>query len=197
MGYYLSLPPFYISTMQCDGGPGVCKLISHLPSLNGNTIPLTAWSIIELIKDPSLIAEVRAEALSVSAIDPETGVNHIDAQRLVNLPLMQSLYVEIMRLHVSFNPLRKAVRPLIIDGCTIEEGALVQTCSQIAHREEAVWGVEGHPASEFWAWRHVKSTEETDDTTGETKIRRRFAMAGRPSSFFPYGMILSVSSIRE
>lgn len=152
--------------------------------LNGNTVPLTAWMLIELIKDPSLLAAVREESMSVMLINEETGIRHIDAQRLTNLPLMQSLYIEIMRLHVSFNPMRQAVRDLDIDDYTIEKGALVQTCSQIAHQEEAVWGVKGHPASKFWAWRHLKSV----DKIGNPKAQQQFSMAARPSSFFPYGM---------
>lgn len=40
---------------------------------------------------------------------------------------------------------------------------MVQTCSHIAHLEESVWGMEGHPASEFWAWRHVKYVDVAVD----------------------------------
>lgn len=143
--------------------------------------------MMHLVQDPSLFDAVRKEALSAFITDEDTGLRRVDTQKLVNLPLMQSLYVETMRLHVSFNPMRKATKPLTIQGYNIEKGALVQTCSHIAHLEEAVWAKEGHSASEFWAWRHVKTVTEVDETTGETVQRQRFSMAGRPSSFFPYG----------
>ncbi|KAK3328242.1 cytochrome P450 [Cercophora scortea] len=76
---------------------------------------------------------------------------------------VSSLYVEIMRLHVSLNITRQAKQALELDGYAIEKGALVQTCSQVAHYDEAVWAVDGHPASEFWAWRHVKEVEVADE----------------------------------
>ncbi|KAK6064063.1 Cholesterol 7-alpha-monooxygenase 4 [Seiridium cupressi] len=57
---------------------------------------------------------------------------------------------------------------------------------QIAHHDEAVWGVPEHPASEFWAHRHIKYVESTDEA-GNSQRKPEFSMAGRPSSFFPYG----------
>ncbi|GKT43291.1 uncharacterized protein ColSpa_03472 [Colletotrichum spaethianum] len=86
--------------------------LASLFGLNGNTVPVTTWAMIEVIKDASLFQAVRDESLSAYTTDPVTGERRIDAKRLINLPLMQSLYVEIMRLHVSFNVTRKATQPL-------------------------------------------------------------------------------------
>lgn len=144
--------------------------------------------MIELIKDRDLFEAVRSEAMSAYVIDETTGTKGIDAQKLINLPLLQSLYIEIMRLHVSFNVTRKVMQPIQVDGYMIEKGALLQTCSQIAHFEDAVWATPEHPASEFWAWRHVQYVDARDESTGETTRQPQFAMKGRPSSFFPYGM---------
>lgn len=146
------------------------------------------WAMIHVLRDEPLLAALREEALSAVTTDEVTGQRVLDTRKLVNLPLMQSVYVEAMRLHTSFNPMRKAAKPLNIQGYNIEKGALVQTCSRIAHLEEEVWATGGHPASEFWGWRHVKTVEEVDERTGETVPRQRFTMAGRPSSFFPYGV---------
>jgi hypothetical protein len=143
--------------------------------------------MMHAIQDPVLFQALRKEALSVYEDDPLTGERHVNTQKLINLPLMQSVYVEAMRVHVSFNVTRQASQPLMIGGYAIEKGALVQACSKIAHFEEATWGVEGHPASEFWAWRHIKSVETVDSATGEVVHQDQFAMKGRPSSFFPYG----------
>ncbi|KAK3685170.1 cytochrome P450 [Podospora appendiculata] len=159
--------------------------LATLFGLNGNTVPITTWAMIEAIKDPSLFQALREEAQSAyTATDPKTGTKHIDAQKLVALPLMQSLYVETMRLHVSLNIARQAKQPLEIDGFRVRQGALVQTCSQVAHYDEAVWAAGGHPATEFWGWRHVKEVEVVDEGSGETVTRRQFAMKARPSSFF-------------
>lgn len=81
-------------------------------------------------------------------MDPETGSRRVDAWKLVNLPLMQSPYIEVMRMLVSYSVTRQVTQPL------------VQVCSHIEHYDEGVWGVEGHPASEFWAYRYVKHVED-------------------------------------
>ncbi|CDM29517.1 hypothetical protein DTO013E5_5153 [Penicillium roqueforti] len=161
--------------------------LASLFGLNGNTVPVTTWAMIELIKDRTLFEAVRTEAMEAYITDTNTGAKRIDAQKLINLPLLQSLYIEIMRLHVSFNVTRKVMQPIQVDGYMIEKGALLQTCSQIAHYEDAVWATSEHPASEFWAWRHVQYVDSRDDSTGETTRQAQFAMKGRPSSFFPYG----------
>lgn len=156
-------------------------------------MPISAWAMIELIKDPSLYKAVRNEVLKTLTVDPDTKKTHLNARALINMPLMQSLYTETMRIHVSFNVTREAKESIEIDGYHLEKGSLIQTCSQISHFEEAVWGVEGHPASEFWAWRHIKWVEKTDEVTGEVTMHPTFAMKGRPSSFFPYGRFSSDS----
>ncbi|KAI0179259.1 cytochrome P450 [Hypoxylon sp. FL1284] len=161
--------------------------LATLFGLNGNTVPITAWAMIELIKDPCLFQAVRDEALSSYTTDAKTGARRIDPRVLTNLPLLQSLYVEVMRMHVSFNATRKALEPVVIDGFAVEKGALVQTCSRIAHYDESVWGVEGHPAAEFWAWRHVKAADAVDVGTGEAIRQSQSAMKGRSASFLAYG----------
>lgn len=142
--------------------------------------------MIELVKDRTLLDRVRRECASAVNLDEKTGKRRFDAQKLINLPLMQSIYIEIMRIHVSFNPTREVLQPLSIDGYVIPKGSLLQASSQLAHFEDAVWGVESHPAAEFYADRHIKCTESKDES-GEPVVQKQFSMKGRPSSFFPYG----------
>ncbi|KAK3302662.1 cytochrome P450 [Chaetomium strumarium] len=177
--------------------------LATLFGLNGNTVPITAWAMMELIRDPALLRAVRDELRQSGACAPDSdtrsGPTPLIASRVVGLPLLQSLYVEAMRLHVSFSvtrEVRKGPVELVPGYRGAETGALVQAVSDMAHLDEAVWGVDGHPASEFWAWRHVKfvddepEEQEEDDSERNSPVRTRkmqFAMRGRPSSFFPYG----------
>jgi cytochrome P450 len=133
-------------------------------------VPISTWAMIKLIKGPFLYKSLRGEALKTCIMDPDTTYTHLDARALINMPLMQSLYIEIMRIYVSFDFTREAKEPIEIDGYHLEKGSLSQTCSQISHFEEPVWGTEDHPASEFWAWRHVKYVEKTDEASGEVTI---------------------------
>lgn len=43
-----------------------------------------------------------------------------------------------------------------------------------------------HPASEFWAERHVKRTEKSDESGGVV-VESRFSLASRSNALFPFG----------
>ena len=148
------------------------------------------WMIVELAKDPTLLEAVREEVATTYVTDPETGKRTFDIQKLAILPLLQSVFTETLRLRMNFNIIRQVNEPFDVDGYTLKKGAMLQAPMMVAHYDEAVWGNAGHPASEFWAERHIKYVDETDDS-GNVCRKRTFAMAGRPSSYFPFGTLLS------
>ncbi|KAF6803898.1 cytochrome p450 family protein [Colletotrichum sojae] len=149
---------------------------------NSNTIPITAWIMMELLKDPSLMSAVRLEANSAIVVDSDTGARHFDAQKLVSMTLFQSVYVECMRLHVSMGIMREVIEDTVLDGYRLRKGSFIQAPTNIMHQDEEIWGRKGHAASEFWAERHVRDVEREDGTTEKT-----FVLAGKPSEFFPFG----------
>ncbi|TDZ21502.1 25-hydroxycholesterol 7-alpha-hydroxylase [Colletotrichum orbiculare MAFF 240422] len=155
--------------------------------LNANTVPVTTWCMMELLKDRSLFEAVRAEALQALIIDPKTGKKDFDARKLVSMPLMQSIYVEVMRLHVSIGITREVMEDTMLDGYRLRKGALIQAPTNLLHQDDEIWERDGHKASEFWAERHVRYAAKVDETTGQTTTERVFVMAGKPSEFFPYG----------
>lgn len=77
-----------------------------------------------------------------------------------------------------YNMMRDVKKPITLDGHTIPKGSLLQAPMQVAHYNEAIWGASGHPASDFWAERHVR--------TGDGG-KRVYSMAGIPTSYFPFG----------
>ncbi|KAI1373127.1 cytochrome P450 [Hypoxylon crocopeplum] len=149
--------------------------------LNTNTIPVCTWALMEVIKDPDLFQATREEVSRALVVYPTTGKRMLDTQKLASLPLIQSIYTESLRLHMSLNVTRTAKEDFTVAGFTLPKGCTIQAPTQISHCEEAVWGTPDHPASEFWAHRHVKTSGTTDAKRGE------FSMAGRTGSFFPYG----------
>lgn len=153
---------------------------------NGNSTPVTAWFLIEIIKDPSLFEAVREEVMTAYVTDPRTGARSIDPQKLVSLPLLQSIYVESLRLHVSMNVTRELMAPFDLGSYKLEKGALIQACTEISHLDEEVWGDKDHPASEFWAARHIRYVDETDEK-GEVKRVPQFSMVGKQNDWFPFG----------
>lgn len=155
----------------CGGFAGVTGIVG----INANTVPVCTWAIMEMIRDRDLLTRLREEIDGVLVV--ENGETRFDLQRLVNLPLLQSVYVEVMRLRVSINVTREVVQPLEVEGYLLKPGSVLQAPTELSHYDEAVWGVEGHPAAEFWAERHVKYVDGAPV----------FEMRGRPTDFFPYG----------
>lgn len=110
----------------------------------------------------------------------------LDLKKLTSLSLLQSIYVETLRVHLSMNIMREVMEPTTIDGYNLRPGALCFLPMEVAHRDET-WAIDGHPASEFWAERHVK-TEEEVGRSGKTMRKPVFHLAaGVSGAFFPYG----------
>ena len=134
--------------------------------------------MMELAQDPELLKAVREEVETAYVTDHTTGRRALDLQKTIGLPLLQSIYTETLRLHMSINVARMVLEPIEIEGYELGAGTLLQAPTTIAHTEEDIWSVDGHPASQFWARRHLKEVDGT----------QQFATAGRPSSFFPFGL---------
>ncbi|KAK4187336.1 cytochrome P450 [Podospora australis] len=152
-------------------------------ALHSNTLPTCTWMLIYLCKDPELFQAVREEALSAYySQDEGTGrPKEIDVGKLVMLPLLQSVFAETLRLHMSFTNIREARKDMVFDGYKIKKGSWMQAFTGISHREEAVWGREGHPADEFWVGRHLTWSEN------DGKQVPQFSIAGKGGDFYPFG----------
>ncbi|KAK8059001.1 cytochrome P450 [Apiospora phragmitis] len=154
-------------------------------ALKSNSIPTTTWMLMEIIRDPSLLRAVREEVATATETDPATGKPILDNQKLVALPLLQSICTETLRLRINFNIMRDVKQPVVLDNgaTTVAPGSLLQMPMMVAHYDEAAWGAAGHPASEFWAERHIRYVDEPE-AAGRV---RKFAMAGHPTAWFPFG----------
>lgn len=158
------------------------------------------WMLIELAQDKELQQAIREE-LSTARI--EKGTNEVfDIHKLATLPLLQSVFTEVLRLHMDFNLIRHVQEDGISMDLTlrsprgdtkqssrvaIPRDSMLQAPMSTAHYEEAAWGVPGHPASEFWAGRHIKYVDCDSADESNTKKKRVYALSARPSSFFPFG----------
>lgn len=155
-------------------------------NLNINTVPATTWAIMDILKTgPGLIDRIRKEVETVILVDPQTGERQFNVQKLLALPLLQAVYVETLRLHISSTITREAVRDTTIDDYEVPKGATVQTSSLIAHYD-GVWDSDGHPSSEFWPDRHLNYVEKTDEE-GNTTTSTEFSMGNRNPYWFPFG----------
>jgi cytochrome P450 len=146
--------------------------------------------LIEIIKDKALFQAVRAEASK--ALDSSSKERKLDPKKLRELPLLQSIYTEALRMHVAINITRAIEQDMILDGYTLRKGYLVQTPSIISHFDEDIWSDPGHPAKEFWAERHITHVEKVDESGNKTTIPQ-FSISGRSGGFFPFGKLAPVS----
>jgi cytochrome P450 len=150
---------------------------------------------MELNKNAALLKAVREEVAGAFVTDSATGARTLDVQKAVALPLLQSLFTEILRLRVSMVIMRVVEEPMSIGGVNIAKGSLIHAYSGVAHIDEDTWGAPEHPADQFWAERHIKYVEERDQT-GQLHRRREFAMAASPACFFPFGTLPPFSSTK-
>lgn len=165
------------------------------------------WMLIEIAQDKELQEAIREE---LSTARSENGTDGIfDIHKLATLPLLQSVFTEVLRLHMDFNLIRHVQEDGISMDLTlrsptgekkqssrvaIPRNSMLQAPMSIAHNEEAAWGVPGHPASEFWAGRHIKYVDCDSVDRVNTKKKRVYALSGRPSSFFPFGTCFKIDS---
>ena len=153
---------------------------------NSNVIPLSLWMLFEVAKSPSLLLALREELNTAYTTDPSTGTRTLNLHKFFFFTLLTSVYTETLRLSMSFNVVRNVSQTFTLDGWKIPKGAFVQAPTLVAHYDEDVWGIDGHPASEFWAERHIRYVDETDEE-GKVGRKRVFDMGGRSGSYFPYG----------
>jgi cytochrome P450 len=143
--------------------------------------------LMELSRDALLLKAVREEVAGAFVRDPITNMRTLNLQKVVALPLLQSVFTEILRLRVSMVIMRVVEKPMTIDGVNIAKGSLLHAYSHVAHTDEDTWGAPEHPADQFWAERHIRYVE-VKDQAGQFRRRREFAMAASPGCFFPFGV---------
>ncbi|KAK8067025.1 cytochrome p450 family protein [Apiospora hydei] len=161
---------------------------SLLLAQNSNTVPAAMWSVLRLIEDEELYRAVRAEVATTLVVDPATGARTLDPQALGALPLLNALYTETLRYHVTFNIMREVSEDTQMDGYDLKKGAWIQASTQIAHFDESLWARDGHPASEFWIGRFLEYEDKViDEKSGRTERVPKFNGSTRPGSYFPYG----------
>ncbi|KAM0222085.1 hypothetical protein ACHAPA_009664 [Fusarium lateritium] len=136
-------------------------------SINSNAIPMTSWVIIEILRRPDIFKRIQEEVATVFNKDTK----QVDIVELKKLPLLNSVYLECLRLRSSVFVVRKLRNSIELDGYLLKEGNLVLAPSYLAHNAPEVWSSASYPPEEFWPERFMKK--------GQSGIS-----AG---NYFPYG----------
>ncbi|OTA95293.1 hypothetical protein M434DRAFT_28978 [Hypoxylon sp. CO27-5] len=158
-----------------------CDISSNTSlSLHDNTIPIRTWIIIELVGDPELLQVAKEEISHVGLVD-EANNELFNHNKAVLLPLLQSVYIEIMRLHTRVLVTGTTIKPVTIAGYHLLKGSVIQAPTEACPYDETVRAMPDHPASEFWGYRHIKEVESTDNTERKTK-QWQFSLENRVDS---------------
>ena len=142
-----------------------------------------------MIQRPTLLDRVRTEVISATVIDTDIGKVSFDMQKLDSLPLLNSVYLECLRIRSSITVTRKLVADMEIDGYVLKSGSYVMTPTWIPHTNKALWADGEHDSMEFWPERFLQLPElNQGPPNGEKKdTLERLASAMKPENFFPYG----------
>lgn len=142
-----------------------------------NVIPATFWFLFEVLASDNLLDRARQELR-----DATTPTGTYDAAKVVNKPLLQSIYAEVLRLHVCSLITRSVKQTHNLDEWVLPKDQYIFVSSHVEHRQP-YWNAidelgKHHGPSDFWAERFLV------DDGGETK----FSLEGKQGRWMPYGM---------
>ena len=156
--------------------------LGFLFGLSSNAIPAVGWMLMHILNpqgDASLPGRVMDELATAERSD-----GSLDIPTLVALPLLQSVYHEILRLYMDVLVTRDLkddiVLPLDDSGqrkILLEKGSVVLAPTWLGHRDEALWT--NPPYDQFHAERFLQQ----DPGTG----KQIFTTNGTAGKFFPFG----------
>jgi cytochrome P450 len=177
-------------------------------AVNANAIPAAMWMLLGILLDKNLTDRVMAE------IEPSFHEKSLsfDNDKLRSGPLLNSIYLEVLRVRVAAPVGRSSLVPNLKFGkWQIKQGVGMLSTSWVGGHDPDFWntgstlpdGSEEHPVDTFWAERFLRYE---DDPTGgpvrstnfrpSTGTRKRTPEDDRKASivtegtqgyFFPYG----------
>ena len=155
--------------------------LGFLFGLNSNAIPAAGWMLLHILNpdgDKTLESRVMEELR-----EAERDNASLDIPTLITLPLMQSVFHEVLRLYVDVLVTRDLKEDLTLpldDGkrqVLLKKNTVVMAPSWLGHRDETLWT--DPPCDRFYAERFLK----TDPETGKLL----FTTSGTNGRFFPFG----------
>lgn len=170
---------------------------------NINVHPMAIWTILEVFRDKSLLARVRAELQAANL----TGMKLRDkTEQLSSLPLLQSIYAEVLRLRVELQSVFYSEHEEIqINQWRFPRKSVILAPIGPAHRDANFWNTRdgAKPLDTFWADRFL--VYPNDPQSGPQKKRPsggfsnrlpdhpdraepKFVGSGLANSYMPFGV---------
>lgn len=156
--------------------------LGFLFGLSSNAIPAAGWMLMHILNphgDPTLKGRVMEELASA-----ERGDGLLDIPTLGALPLLQSVFHEVLRLYADLLVTRELREDLILPlddagkrKVLLEKDSVVMAPSWLGHHDATVWS--DPPCEQFCAERFLS----TDSETGKPV----FSTSGTTGKLFPFG----------
>ena len=155
--------------------------LGFLFAISSNAIPAAGWMLMHILNlhgDKTVLPQVMEELKTAERAD-----GSLDISILVSLPLVQSIYNEILRLYVDVLVTRglkdDITLPLNSGKQTIlcEKNSIVIAPSYLGHRDETVWV--DPPCNQFFAKRFLRVNPVNEKRVSST--------SGINGKFFPFG----------
>jgi hypothetical protein len=93
--------------------------------------------LIEIIKDPDLYRAVQEE-ISQAVFKGQTCSEFLDYTKLASSPLLQSIYTEVLRLHVQILVTRTSIELVKVAGYELPKGSVLQAPTAVPHLDEEI-----------------------------------------------------------
>ncbi|KAK9775308.1 putative Cytochrome P450 [Seiridium cardinale] len=172
--------------------------------LVGNTIPAALLLVFHIFKDPLLLRRIRSNIWEHFGDQP---IRDIDAKKLLDIPALQSVYAETLRLYTKIYVVVSSPQEDVFLGrWRLPKGSLGLLNSSVSHHDPDFWNTKNgmYPVDSFWADRFL--VDPTDPGSGPINLalfegrdsqsvykpssgndKPYFSMKGLEASWFPYG----------
>ncbi|KAI0393195.1 cytochrome P450 [Xylariaceae sp. FL0594] len=161
--------------------------------LVSNSVPATFLTLWHIFKDPTLLHRIREELREHLG---STLVREADYKTLSRLPLLQSVYAEVLRLYtniyvmVSTSSQKKGEgeddsgEDVALGRWSLPGGAIALLNSSVAHKDASFWNTAGgaHPAHSFWADRFLSTRQNPGSGPVNPELRRMWPVNNKKTS---------------
>ncbi|KAF2179612.1 cytochrome P450 [Zopfia rhizophila CBS 207.26] len=187
--------------------------LAVLFGLSSNSIRATFWFFLETLQSKDLFEDAAKEMSSAITAPGLTTPTHqmpprFDIRRLSQLPLLQSIYSETLRMYVSIMILRTTQQKSKLAEWAVSKGQKFAVCNYSQHMDENLWSSETSgtppvtpPVTAFWGRRFLLYSDSESlntrpmrkdsviDSTSDSNSEDapRFSTEGFGTKYFPFG----------
>ena len=169
---------------------------------------MAIWNIVEIFRDKHLLKRIQEE---LAEINFQGVQSNDDVKKLLSLPLLQSVYAELLRLRIEVQTVFNSEKEdIVVNQWRFPKKSLLLVPAGAAHRDTDFWNTQNgqHPLDEFWAERFLVYPNDPQSGPQKSAIspapndrpgsgnpgpmngsnKPRYAVSGLTNSFIPYGV---------